>query len=140
MNSKPNWENTKKSFREMLHQDLMSGTFLKAYPELPVVGNVETEYDLGRTKCDLVASHIDSSISVFECLPADLDYRDYLAGIGHLVHARVQFGVYQHEVRLFLAVMDSTDADLGFACLAAGINYVPYGSVDEHNVTAAVHG
>lgn len=118
----------------------MSGTFLKAYPELPVVGNVETEYDLGRTKCDLVASHIDSSISVFECLPADLDYRDYLAGIGHLVHARVQFGVYQHEVRLFLAVMDSTDADLGFACLAAGINYVPYGSVDEHNVTAAVHG
>lgn len=133
MDSKPNWENTKASFCEMVHQDLLSGTFLKAYPDFLPVANVEAGYDLGRIKCDLVVSHSDDSITVFECLPAGLDYCDYLAGIGRLIHTRVQFEGYQHEVRFFLAVLDKTDADLGFACLDAGINYVPFGSVDEHN-------
>jgi hypothetical protein len=138
MNSKLDWENTKKSFREMLHQDLMSGVFLKAYPELPDVATVETEYDLGRTKCDLVVSHVDHSMSIFECLPAGLEYREYLAAIGHLIHAAVQFSGYQNEVRLFLAVMDKTDADLGFACQAASIVYAPCGSADEHNAVEEV--
>lgn len=132
------WVNTERSFQRLFVRTLAEQQTPGLYG-WPAIISIHTEYKIGGAICDVVAFHVDGSITVFELKRGRLALRDFMTGIGQLIHASVQFGLaLAHQathrtVRLVLAVPSGTEHNVGFACLAAGIEYMPFGTVEEYN-------
>jgi hypothetical protein len=130
------WDDSELSFKLLLVSSLRDGSLCKAYDLAPCL-KVVREFKIPGAFVDIVSFHADGSISVFEAKRAGLSLRDYMTGIGQLMHASVQFGmafsITTRHVRYVLATPTATDAHVGFACLAAGIEYMPFGTIEEYN-------
>ena len=132
-------EGDEASFQCLFARSLTEPAVARIY-DWPPIADIRTEYRVGCAKCDVVAFHVDGSITVFELKRAGMKLRDYMTGVGQLINASVQFGVAlsrsgRHEdVRLVLAVPTGVVPDVGFACLAAGIVYMPFGEISTHNI------
>lgn len=118
-------------FQQRFAKSLASGEASKRYGWPPVV-NVITEYRVGRTACDAVAFHTDGSLTVCELKRAGLSTRDCMTGIGQLVSASVQIGLAllsqgaRRSVRLALVIPGEPEDTVGYACVMAGIEYLPF--------------
>lgn len=108
----------------------------------PDIAALHTEYRVGSAICDVVTFHSDGSVTVFELKRGGLVLRDYMTGIGQLVNASVQFGLaFMHQnvrrnVRLVLSVPGEANESLGYACLKAGVEYLPFGAIWDGSVMA----
>lgn len=132
------WFDDEKSFQSLFVHSLNTGSLCASY-ELPACLYVATEVKIPGAVIDVVAYHQDGSISIFELKKAGLGLRDYMTGIGQLMHASVQFGLSLSNlgsssvVRRFLAVPHEPMPHVGFACLEARVDYIPFGTISEHN-------
>lgn len=140
------WKDAEKSFQELFVRTLQYGKLAQVYEWSPVL-IVHREFRIHHAICDVVSFHEDGSITVFELKRAGMQLRDYATGIGQLMHASVQFslalaarGEQDRELRLVLAVPSGVDPDVGFACQEAGIEYMPFGTIEEHNAVEVVYG
>lgn len=136
------WGDDERSFQQLMLLMLKDGTLCRTYGWAPCL-KVVAEMKIPGAVLDLVAYHEDGSISVFELKRAGEGLRDYMTGVGQLIHAQIQFGFSMgrtnadRQIRFCLAVPSAVDVAVGDACLYAGIDYMPMGTIDEFN--AAEH-
>lgn len=123
---------SEREFQDVFVERLRTGS-LAAKLGWPGVVSVMPEYRIGQTICDVVVFHSDGSITICELKREGMQLRDYMTGIGQLLNASVQFGLSllhqnaRRTVRLALSVPGRTSDNLGYACVKAGIEYVPFG-------------
>lgn len=136
------WRDDERSFQSLMVLMLRDGSVCRTEGWAPCL-KVVSEMKIPGAVLDLVAYHEDGSITVFELKRAGEGLRDYMTGIGQLIHAQVQFGFsmdrmsMNRTVRFCLAVPSCVDLAVGDACLYAGIDYMPVGTIAEFN--AAEH-
>ncbi|WP_048996405.1 hypothetical protein [Burkholderia multivorans] len=133
-----NWGEDEKSVQELFERCIALGVITDTYG-LPDLVASYREYAIPRAVCDFALFHIDGSVTIVEIKRAGLQLREYLTGIGQLMHAAAQFGMAmsatarQVPLRLVLAVPSGVETAIGNACRAANIIYMPFGSVSDHN-------
>lgn len=133
------WDASERSFQRLVMLMLEDGTMCRVNGWAPCI-KVVAELKIPGAILDLVAYHADGSVSVLELKAGGLGLRDYMTGVGQLIHAQIQFGFVaartstDREVRFCLVVPSAVDVAVGDACLYAGIEYMPVGTIDEYNV------
>ncbi|MCO7556186.1 PDDEXK family nuclease [Metapseudomonas otitidis] len=114
---------------------LQQGVFAHA-AELPAVLHWEREYPLPRGRADFVLFHADGSITVLEVKKAGDELRAIRGAIGQVMSYAVQVGYARlpTAIRMMVAA-DVPGADsllMSQACAAAGVQWLPLGTMDEH--------
>jgi hypothetical protein len=136
------WREDERSFQSLMMLMLLDGSICRIEGWAPCL-KVVSEMKIPGAVLDLVGYHEDGSITVFELKRAGEGLRDYMTGIGQLIHAQIQFGFSMGRtnadriIRFCLAVPSGVDVAVGDACLYAGIDYMPVGTIAEFN--AAEH-
>ena len=130
---RPASDESEHAFQQRFARALASGSLARRCGWPPVI-DVTTEYRLGLGACDAVAFHEDGSITLCELKRAGLSHRDCMTGVGQLISASVQLGLSlraagaRRTVRLVLSTPGKADDAVGYACLMAGIEYLPFDS------------